>query len=156
MAEEHSKNKINIGISSLILIFIVLCLGTFSLLSLSSAKADLSLAERSAQSVKEYYRADKEGQQWVEKTDAVLLEEMKKRGDKTELSARLKERLGENYDPESGKVMTDIPMERGQSLHIELILTGDETRYQCTSWYVYDSGEYAIDQDMPVWDGAGA
>ena len=35
MAEQTSRNKVNIGLSSLILIFIVLCLSTFGLLSRS-------------------------------------------------------------------------------------------------------------------------
>ena len=46
MAKSESKSGANIGSASLILIFIVLCLGTFGLLSLSSAKNDLDLAER--------------------------------------------------------------------------------------------------------------
>lgn len=54
MAEQTSRNKVNIGLSSLILIFIVLCLSTFGLLSLSSARGDLELAERGAQAAKEF------------------------------------------------------------------------------------------------------
>lgn len=46
MAGEASRNKVNIGASSLILIFIVLCMATFGLLSLSSAQGDLKLAGR--------------------------------------------------------------------------------------------------------------
>ena len=48
MAGQTSKHKINIGLTSLILIFIILCMATFSLLSLSSARGDQSLAARSA------------------------------------------------------------------------------------------------------------
>ncbi len=51
MAKSESKSGANIGSASLILIFIVLCLGTFGLLSLSSAKNDLDLAERNGRSV---------------------------------------------------------------------------------------------------------
>ena len=40
-----------------------------------------------------------------------------------------------------------------QALHIDLALTGDENRYEVRSWYVYDSGNYEIDDFMPVWDG---
>ena len=53
MAGQTSKHKINIGLTSLILIFIILCLATFSLLSLSSARGDQSLAARSARAVTE-------------------------------------------------------------------------------------------------------
>ena len=62
MAGETFRNKVNIGLSSLILIFIVLCLSTFGLLSLSSARGDLELAERGAEAVKAYYEADSKGQ----------------------------------------------------------------------------------------------
>ena len=51
MAGQNSRNKVNIGVSSLILIFIVLCMATFGLLSLSSAQGDLMLASRNAEAV---------------------------------------------------------------------------------------------------------
>ena len=72
MAGQMSKHKINIGLTSLILIFIILCLATFSLLSLSSARGDQSLAARSARAVTEYYRADAEGEKWLKQADAIL------------------------------------------------------------------------------------
>lgn len=53
-------------------------------------------------------------------------------------------------DEETGFVSTDISMDRGQALHIDLALTGDENRYEVRSWYVYDSGNYEIDDFMPV------
>ena len=40
MAKQESGFKANIGSSSLILIFIVMCLVTFGMLSLTSAKSD--------------------------------------------------------------------------------------------------------------------
>ncbi len=148
----------NIGAASLVLIFIVLCLATFGLLSLSSAKGDLSLAERQAEAVSAYYEADAKGQEWVRQVDAVLQEEMGHSDDSSSASDAVKARLGDMYHQEEGVVVTDIPMERGQSLRIELTLVcGEGVRYQIHSWYVYDSGQYEIDNSMPVWDGgAGA
>ena len=61
MAGEASRNKVNIGASSLILIFIVLCMATFGLLSLSSAQGDLKLAGRNGEAVQAYYEADSRG-----------------------------------------------------------------------------------------------
>ena len=46
-------------------------------------------------------------------------------------------------------------MEKGQSLRIEAVLTEGSGRYEIRAWYVYDSGEYDIDDAMPVWDGKG-
>ena len=76
MAGEASRNKVNIGASSLILIFIVLCMATFGLLSLSSAQGDLKLAGRNGEAVQAYYEADSRGQQWLKEVDQVLTEEM--------------------------------------------------------------------------------
>ena len=75
MAGQAVKHKVNIGLTSLILIFIILCLATFSLLSLSSARGDQSLAVRSAQAVTEYYRADAQGEKWLKQADAILHKE---------------------------------------------------------------------------------
>ena len=91
MAGQMSKHKINIGLTSLILIFIILCLATFSLLSLSSARGDQSLAARSARAVTEYYRADAEGEKWLKQADAILQKEMTKKAmDQEEIQALAK------------------------------------------------------------------
>lgn len=151
-----SRNKVNIGISSLILIFTVLCLSTFGLLSLSSARGELKLAQRSGEAVRGYYEADNKGQEWISQVDEVLMEEMGKGVDPSRYGIRLKERLGSQYDGQAGRITTDIPMDRGQSLHIELALEGGPERFRIASYYVYNSQEYGIDQSVPVWDGQTA
>ena len=72
------------------------------------------------------------------------------------MQPEIKDRLGELYDREAGLITTDIPMDRGQSLHIELVLMCGEKRYEIKSWYVYSSEEYEIDNSMPVWDGGAS
>ena len=90
-----------------------------------------------------YYEADSKGQEWVRQVDAVLQEEMGHSDDSSSASDAVKARLGEIYHQDEGMVVTDIPMERGQSLRIELTLVcGEGMRYQIHSWYVYDSGQY--------------
>lgn len=156
MAGQNSRNKVSIGASSLILIFIVLCMATFGLLSLSSAQGDLKLARRNGDAVRGYYEADSKGQQWLRDIDRVLLEEMEKERDSSQCSLKIKDRLGELYDRGTGIISTDIPMDRGQSLHVELTLLCGEKRYEVKSWYVYNSDEYEIDNSMPVWGGSQA
>lgn len=97
-----------------------------------------------------YYEADSKGQEWVRQVDAVLQEEMGHSDDSSSASDAVKARLGKIYHQDEGMVVTDIPMERGQSLRIELTLVcGEGMRYQIHSWYVYDSGQYEIDNSMP-------
>ena len=73
MAKQEIRRKANIGSSSLILIFIVLCLVTFSVLSLGNAKREDALSRRSADSVQEYYRADAAGEAFLQLADQALL-----------------------------------------------------------------------------------
>lgn len=47
-----------VGISSLLVIFAVLCLSVFTLLSISTVQADTLLAEKNRQAVMDYYLAD--------------------------------------------------------------------------------------------------
>ncbi len=62
MAKQEIGYRANMGTPTLILIFMILCLVTFGMLSLSTAKSEWNLAQRNADSVAEYYRADKEGE----------------------------------------------------------------------------------------------
>ena len=48
----------SIGITSLVLIFVMLCLLTFSVLSLVTARADLRLSQKNAERTSAYYDAE--------------------------------------------------------------------------------------------------
>lgn len=58
----RKRKGLGVGSVSLVLIFSVLCLTIFALLTLSTARSDAALAERAAQTAKDYYAADTEGQ----------------------------------------------------------------------------------------------
>lgn len=68
------RKQVNIGTTSLILIFVILCLSAFGLLSLSSAKGDLNLAEKNAKAVQIYYEADAAGEAFVQMVHQVFQE----------------------------------------------------------------------------------
>lgn len=136
--------RINIGTSSLVLIFIVLCLATFGLLSLSNAKGDWNLANKNAEAVRNYYQADAEG--------VAFYREMSQRLKKTDAALSLETEFGEFYSPDSGLLQTDIAMNYGQALHIELEVMSDRS-CQIRSWKVYNRENYEIDDSIPVWTG---
>ena len=120
------KNRISIGISSIVLIFLILCLAVFSLLSLSDANTALSFSERRAASVKLYYEADAAGQTFIRD---------------------FRRAFSESGD--SMTVLCEIPLGNGQKLSMELSSDGTEI----LSYYVYNSEEYIIDTHMPVLGG---
>lgn len=154
MAKSESKNGANIGSASLILIFIVLCLGTFGLLSLSSAKNDLDLAERNGRSVSGYYRADAEGEVFLAKVETALADGLAKNKENPE--PYLQEVLGSAWLPGEQCAALDIAMEEGQALSVRLHLSWEngQGKLSILQWKVYNQVEYEIDQDMPVWDGS--
>ena len=60
------------GLSLLLLIFLSLCLVTFSLLSVSESSADRKLSEKAAQHTTDYYHALSEANEILAKIDDVL------------------------------------------------------------------------------------
>ena len=131
MAKQEIRRKANIGSSSLILIFIVLCLVTFSVLSLGNAKREDALSRRSA---------DSAGEAFLQLADQALL-----KGDKDSLMPYLQSA--------SGTYCTDVAMNAGQALRVELALDWEQKTYQVLSWKVYHQEDYEIDQSIPVWSG---
>lgn len=152
MAKQESGFKANIGSSSLILIFIVMCLVTFGMLSLTSAKSDLSLANRNADAVTEYYRADTEGEAFYRMVAGEVKTACANASGHEERLALLEKALGEYY--RGGAAVTEVAMERAQALHIELEpdLEG-EGSVRVTKWNVIQTEDYEIDDSMPVWGG---
>ena len=154
MANQEVKSSMNIGSSSLILIFIVLCLATFGLLSLSSAKSDWNLAEKNAVSIRNYYDADRKGEEFVKLMDETLKQIYDEYAGGEELMAQVRSQLSEYYREDTGFLTVEVPMAYDQALHIELSVTEDKkSRYQIEAWKVINTVDYEIDDSMPVWGG---
>jgi hypothetical protein len=69
--------SINIGLPSIMLIFVVLCLVSFGVLSLVSANADRKLSQKVLDRQKEYYEASNEAQEMLASVDNKLHEAYK-------------------------------------------------------------------------------
>ena len=121
-----------IGGVSLLVVFAVLCLTVFALLSLATVQADVRLADASAQAVKDYYAADCAAQ---------------------EILARL--RNGEL--PEGVAVNGDVysfscPISDTQTLEAEVRLSVGS--YTILRWQAVSSSDaWEIDESLELWDG---
>ncbi len=122
-----------LGGSSLLVVFAVLCLTVFALLSLSTVRADQRLGEASAKAVKAYYAADSQAQ---------------------EILARL--RLGETPDgvAVSGDRYTyRCQISETQALEVELQM--DESgSFVVQRWQAVSTVEWEGADDMEVWQGS--
>lgn len=119
-----------IGGSSLLVIFAVLCLTVFALLSLSTVQAEKRLSDAAADGVTAYYKADLE----AEKIFAKL-------------------RAGETVPgvrEENGNVMYTCQISENQTLQVELKKTED--RWQIIRWQTVAQMEQ-VQETLPVWDG---
>lgn len=115
---------------SLLVVFAVLCLTVFALLSLATVQADLRLADASAQGVKDYYAADCQAQ---------------------ELLARLKNgELPDNVYLEGEHYVFDIPVSESQTLEVELDRTLTVLRWQTVSAKPWQNNE-----TLDLWEGDG-
>lgn len=72
--DKEQSSFVNIGSSSLLIVFLILCLATFAILSLSSAKSDYSLSEKLAAHNRQYYEASSHAEVVLDKIDRILEE----------------------------------------------------------------------------------
>lgn len=142
------KNRITIGIPSIVLIFMILCLAVFSLLSLSDAKSALAFAQKRADTVQMYYETDVYAQTFIRDYRALHQNGKEAAEIISDLSSTLPAGSQITIDNEYS-VICELPMPSGQTLHLELKTDGTEI----LSYYVYNNTDYVIDSDLPVWGG---
>ena len=120
-----SITGIGIGSASLVLIFIVLCLVFFSLISFTSANNELLLARAEAALIIAYYEADAQAEQIL-----------------AELSAQ------EEKTPE---VEFTCHISDDKELYVRLSLNNEA--YDIIEWKIRDTGYWLPDMNLPVWQG---
>lgn len=120
-----------IGGSSLLVIFAVLCLSVFALLSLSTAQAGGRLSDASAQAVSDYYRADCRAE---------------------EILAQLRSgQLPEGVSVEDGVYSYTCPISDTQALAVSVRL--DRNHYTVLRWQAVSTIEWTPDESIDLWDG---
>lgn len=121
MKQNTSRNFI--GITSIIFIFIVLCLSVFALLSVNSARQSLASVQRSA-AVTRYYAADSSAQLWIHQVKA--------------------------EGPAGEDVLErEFPISDSQTLRVAL----DGATFEILSYQVVNNEVLEIDDSLQVWQG---
>lgn len=140
----NKRSAPTVGASSLLVIFAVLCLTVFAMLSLSTVQADKRLSDRSAAAALGYYEADTAAE---------------------EIFARL--RAGELPD---GVTVTTYAAEEGtatqgsiysytctisetQAIRVEII--HQDGVWTVLRWQAGSTTEWAADDSIDIWDGDG-
>lgn len=120
-----------VGGSSLLVIFAVLCLTTFSLLALSSAQANGRLADAATKAVTDYYQADRQAE--------ILLAQL---------------RQGEippGVTREGPRYTYSCPISDTQTLAVEVQLEGSD--YTILRWQAISTASWQPEDHLSVWAG---
>lgn len=131
MADRRTSLPPMVGVSSLLVIFAVLCLTVFALLSVSTVQADRRLSDASGTAVEGYYAAD------------CMAEE---------ILARL--RAGERPEgvrEENGVYTYACAISQTQVLVVEAAVKGEQ--YTILRWQAVSTADWQVDDSLPVWGG---
>lgn len=129
----HKKQRLSVpvvGGSSLLVIFAVLCMTVFALLSLSTVLADGRLNQASVEAVSVYYTADTQAE---------------------EIFARVRQgELPEEVTEKNGIYTYSCPISENQALQVELQKTA--AGWKVLRWQAVVTAEWEEDT-LNLWDG---
>lgn len=118
-----------VGGSSLMVIFIVLCLIVFALLGLSTVQADKRLQDNSIEAVEKYYTADSQAEQ---------------------ILARLRSgEIPEGVTSQDGIYSYQCPMSQTQTLQVRVRASD----WKVLTWKLVSTVEWKPEDSLTVWDG---
>ncbi len=120
-----NRGSAGIGSASVVLMFTVLCMAIFALISHTSARNDMALAQAEAELVKGYYEAD------------AMAERMA-----AELAA-------DPNAPETAEFTCEIS--DNKELYVKLAISGGA--YDILVWRMRDTEEWRPEGGLPVWPG---
>lgn len=161
-----------VGGPSIVMIFVVLALTTFGTLAMLSARADLRFAQRTADTVTNYYRADLTAQARLAELDAVLADAHAQATaspgdeyltDKNVIFYNIATGLllledqismvSDSYE-HSIVVSYGVPISEGKQLYVELNVGAFDAaeRYTISTWQVHSETAVEEDEDVQLLD----
>ena len=149
------------GLSTILLVFVMLCLIVFSVLSLSTARADLEMSQKVADRTKAYYQAQSRASERLKAIDAVLARQYNETDKKASYLQGAQTVLRQEQDlsvteMENGQGLLCVytePINETQQLRVELQITEpekEEAYVQILSWEAEQTEEWNGDTGLPV------
>ena len=124
--------KVSIGVSSLLMILVVLALTIFAVLSYVTADSDYKLTQKTASGVTAYYDADSKAEEILAEIDSALSTEVKEGADAATygrfaegLKLYLTTRDGVTYDEKGLTLTVTITVDQTRALVMSLNVNGN-------------------------------
>ena len=137
------KGGLGVGSASIVLVFAVLCMTVFSLITFVVAGNDRALVDAEASLVKGYYEADTLAEH--------IVAEIVRTGNIPDSASGVE--IGSGYDMGSGAETAyfRIPISDQKELFVQLAISGDSV--DVFSWRMCDTDEWSADDSINVWGG---
>ena len=139
---------VSVGSVSLLVIFLVLCMSIFAVLSLTTARSELRLAEKSAQAVAGYYQADLACMEKMER-----LQEMLDQGAVTSDLIREAESFGGAARLVNGALRIEYAQQIMPGQELQAVFAAENGKVSILSWRAIDVGPWEPDFTLNVWGG---
>ena len=165
MTEHRNKGTgrtgLGVGVSSILVIFVLLCLVTFATLSLVSARADRNLSQKAVDHTLEYYTASNQAEQILAQADNLLADCAAQASSSAEyqtLAASALAALGELEDTDGSVTLCySVPINENQTLRCAVVAVwpqqSGDSFYRIDRWQVESTGEWEPDEGLPVYGG---
>lgn len=162
-----NKNRgtgVNVGSSSIMVIFILLCLTTFATLSLVSAGAAMRLTDKTAVATQEYYHADAAAEGILKEIDQVLLENSRPQSTPDEFFTACAQDIPDKVpaasvqrDVDSLLVTYAVELNGYQQLQVSLRVPpagSPDGRFAREQWTVVTTGKWKPESEgLNLWGG---
>lgn len=158
---KRKNHMVTMGITSLFLIFSILCLVILSLLTLRSSRSDLRMSENSMEQTTAYYEASTKASDLCKKIDSHLEKNHQQADGEHDYYNSLSEisHLDEHmsWDADTNEIYITLPVTATQELLVTLKVLYPQvpgTPYmEITSWKTTASGDWTPDIKQPVYKG---
>ena len=161
MSRKRRNPIISTGTTSIVLIFVMLCMLTFSVLSLVSAQADLRLSRLSAERTTSYYTAENAANEILIRIEEAAVElagqPEQESGTGKAFAASVLRQLDDADEvslTNDGQLIYQVPLGENQALRVELSVsrsvTDDGHHYVIHAWQTVSGYDWNPDDSLNV------
>lgn len=154
--KKNGRSMISTGTASLVLIFSLLCMLAFAVLSLVSARANLRISEKNAAHTTAYYEAENKANDILLEISHVLWQNLASENEEVfyqNIQTELEGKHGITF-PSSDRLEYQVEMTEQQFLFVSLSLSfqplENGEHYEITAWNTGSDYEWNPDTSLPV------
>lgn len=145
MKKQDTQQRVGVGVSSVLMILVVLAMTALSLLAFGSARSNESMTQRNADIGSSYYAAADLAQRKLAEVDAVLLASRTEEADLSWYETNSPDGVSWEETEDGICFSFSVETEYEQAVYVQGLVTEGTQRYQVTEHRVVDSRDMIED-----------